>query len=161
MILSRPEWGAIPARSEFSPLDRFQIQFVTVHRDPELADGAPHSACPSALRSAQLRDQATGRADLRWNAVACPHGQLYDVRGNWYSAETLMSEVDRTSLAIAHLGTMTDEGMAAIFGYWTFAQALFPGANIATHRGWDPASTCPGNDMILAVEEWVRQERDG
>lgn len=173
MILSRPEWGAIPMRvdTEFAPIERERIQFLTVHRDVGdglgLVEGMEHSTCPSILRAAQLRDQGYGKVDLRWNFVACPHGQLYDVRGYWFSAETRMPEVDRVSLAIAHLGMVDPEvpgggpGMAAIFGYWQFLKALFPGIGVAVHRGWDSGVDCPGGDITEIVDGWVRADRMG
>lgn len=161
MILSRSEWGALPTNGDLVPHDRARIQFLTVHRDLELAKGADHTACPNALRAGQLRDQLDGKVDLGWNLAACPHGQLYDIRSQWMLAETGVGgtgEIDRVSLAIALLGAEpTQAGLDAIKGYWHFLHALFPGINIATHRGWDALSDCPGNDIVFAVQGWVEE----
>ena len=148
-LITRAQWGARAPRAR--PPEDFTG--ATAHWEGPHMGTFPHASCPAKVRGIQaFHMDARGWSDIAYNAVVCPHGYVFEGRGQGVRSAANGTDVGNDADgAVCYLGgegdPFTPEGAAAM------ADALHlvsPGGLRHAHRDWKP-TTCPG-DTIAA---WV------
>lgn len=152
-FVSRAEWGARPPRSRSTNITPTSC---TAHYGGDSPWGGTigsHQRCPVIVRSWQnFHMDGRGWSDLAYNAVACPHGYVFEGRGRGVrSAANGTNQGNQSSYAICYLAgdgdPLTDDGKRA---YLDAARWL--GQPLTkVHSDWF-ATACPGG----AVRAWVK-----
>lgn len=148
-LITRAQWGARAPRAR--PGEDFTGG--TAHWEGPHMGTFPHASCPAKVRGIQaFHMDARGWSDIAYNAVVCPHGYVFEGRGQGVRSAANGTNVGNDSDgAVCYLGgegdPFTPEGAAAMADalHW-----LSPGGQRHAHRDWKP-TTCPG-DTIAA---WV------
>ena len=148
-LITRAQWGARAPRAR--PAEDFTGG--TAHWEGPHMGTFPHASCPAKVRGIQaFHMDARGWSDIAYNYVPCPHGYVFEGRGQGVrSAANGTNAGNDADGAVCYLGgegdPFTPEGAAAM------ADALHlvsPGGLRHAHRDWKPTA-CPG-DTIAA---WV------
>lgn len=167
MILSRADWGAVSAPFTRIP-NLNQVQFLTLHRIVDYTIDN-HAACLDWLLLDQMDAMNRGLPDITWNAVCCPHGQLYDCLGleQWPMVNDHIGEGERSAslsllvLSTSLIGELDEEQRNKIRTYRLhYFGGQYPAAVCVTHRAWDRDATCPGGELANFVAE-LEAERAG
>lgn len=158
-FVSRAEWGAAPPRG--STTIPGPVLGVTCHWEgPTMGWPWRHTDCPRKVRAIQRYHQGTkGWSDIAYNALACPHGDVFEGRGpgrrSAANGESDIGGNDRW-YALCYLAGIGDEFTAA--GQAAMLQAIAwlrsegrAGLAVNGHRDHHPTE-CPG-EVIYA---WVR-----
>lgn len=148
-LITRAQWGARAPRAQ--PPEDFTG--ATAHWEGPHMGTFPHASCPAKVRGIQaFHMDARGWSDIAYNAVVCPHGYVFEGRGQGVRSAANGTNVGNDADgAVCYLGgegdPFTPEGAAAMADalHW-----LSPGGQRHAHRDWKP-TTCPG-DTIAA---WV------
>lgn len=148
-LITRAQWGARAPRAQ--PPEDFTGG--TAHWEGPHMGTFPHASCPAKVRGIQaFHMDARGWSDIAYNAVVCPHGYVFEGRGQGVRSAANGTNVGNDSDAAAcYLGgegdPFTPEGAQAMADalHW-----LSPGGLRHAHRDWKPTA-CPG-DTITA---WV------
>lgn len=148
-LITRAQWGARAPRAR--PAEDFTG--ATAHWEGPHMGTFPHASCPAKVRGIQaFHMDARGWSDIAYNAVVCPHGYVFEGRGQGVRSAANGTDVGNDADgAVCYLGgegdPFTPEGAAAMADalHW-----LSPGGQRHAHRDWKP-TTCPG-DTIAA---WV------
>jgi len=150
-LITRAEWGARPPDS----ITSLSVDTDTNHwGGPGFGAPFPHSSCPAKVRAWQnFHMDSRGWTDIAYNAVACPHGYVFEGRGRGRrSAANGTTAGNSGSYATCYLGGEGDEftedakrAMRASGNWLTRA-----GSRRLGHRDWK-STTCPG-DVIYG---WV------
>lgn len=158
-FISRAEWGAAPSRG--TTRIPGPVLGVTCHWEgPAMGWPWPHTQCPRKVQAIQRYHQGTkGWADVAYNALACPHGDVFEGRGpdvrSAANGESVIGGNDRW-YAVCYLAGVGDdftaEGQAAMLAAIAWLrQEGGAGKAVNGHRDHHPTE-CPGD----AIYAWVR-----
>jgi len=149
-LVTRQEWGARDPKS----ITRLISGKVTSHWEGPHMGVFPHESCDDKVRGIQnFHMDSRGWSDIAYNAVACPHGYVFEGRGRGVkSAANGTTAGNAGAFAICYLGGEGDEfteagkrAMKAGGDWLTFA-----GSARNSHRDWK-ATACPGD----AIAGWT------
>lgn len=152
-LVTRDQWGARPPAG---PIPAIVSTATTAHWEgPGLWLGVigPHTSCAPKVRAIQaFHMDDRGWLDIAYNAVACPHGFVFEGRGpDRRSAANGTNAANNVSAVVCYLGgegdPFTPEGQTAMVDAAEWLRAPLERG----HRDWYPTE-CPG-DTIYA---WVR-----
>jgi hypothetical protein len=150
-LVTRGEWGARPPNS----VTGLSVDTDTDHwGGPGFGAPFPHESCPAKVRAWQnFHMDSRGWSDIAYNAVACPHGFLFEGRGRGRrSAANGTTAGNSGSYATCYLGgegdDFTEAGKRAMraSGNWLTRA----GSRRLGHRDWK-STTCPGGDIYAWV----------
>lgn len=148
-VITRAQWGARAPRAR--PPEDFTGG--TAHWEGPHMGTFPHTSCPAKVRGIQaFHMDARGWSDIAYNYIPCPHGYIFEGRGQGVRSAANGTNVGNDSDgAVCYLGgegdPFTPEGAQAM----AYALHLVsPGGQRHAHRDWKPTA-CPG-DTIAA---WV------
>lgn len=150
-LVTRAEWGARSAN-----LTALDVDMVSVHWEGPHMGTPAHSDCAGIVRGFQdFHIDGRGWSDIAYNAVACPHGYVFEGRGRGRrSAANGDAESNSASYAICFMGgegdAFTDGARDAIndAAEWLVAD---PARRWGVHRDW-VSTACPGDEITA----WVR-----
>jgi hypothetical protein len=171
MIRDRGHWKAAPA--PFTPLNPDRVQFLTLHRisTPTITPHLPatHAHCIEWLQTEQLTAMDRGLPDIPWNAVCCPHGEMFDCLGAEqlpYQNGDIGPAESRVSLSVLVLsGDGQDVGVPSVQADVVKAYrehyfgVFYPTARFVVHADWEKESECPGDDWRIWVAEMEGERR--
>lgn len=148
-LITRAQWGARPPRAR----PALNGTGGTGHWEGPHMGTFTHASCPAKVRGIQaFHMDARGWSDIAYNAVVCPHGYVFEGRGQGVRSAANGTNVGNDAdYAVCYLGGEGDPFTAE--GATAMAEALHwvsPGGRRHAHRDWKP-TTCPG-DTIAA---WV------
>lgn len=166
-LVSRGEWGAELPNGVTRIVG--PVRGVTVHWEgPAMGWPWPHSQCARKVRSIQRFHQGTrGWADIAYNALACPHGQVYVGRGpgvrSAANGESAIGGNDQW-YAVCYLAGVGDEftaeGQAAMLEAiaWLRKEGS-AGQLVNGHRDHHPTD-CPGDVIYRWVTSGLPPDRE-
>jgi hypothetical protein len=146
-LVTRAEWGARPPDSTTG----LSVDTDTDHwGGPGFGAAFPHSSCATKVRAWQnFHMDSRGWTDIAYNAVACPHGYLFEGRGRGRrSAANGTNDGNSGSYATCYLGgegdVFTDDAKRAMraSGNWLTRA----GSRRLGHRDWK-STACPGDTI--------------
>ncbi len=158
-IVRRAQWGARASRGATRIAG--PVRGVTCHWEgPAMGYPWPHDVCDDKVRSIQrYHMDDKGWADIAYNALACPHGYVYEGRGpNVRSAANGESGIGGNDqwYAVCYLAGVGDEftaeGQAAMLEAIAWLRSDGgAGEAVNGHRDHHPTD-CPGD----VIYRWVQ-----
>ncbi len=145
-LVRRAEWGARWPRS----VTGLTASKVTSHWEGPHMGPFGHESCAAKVRGIQaFHMDARGWTDIAYNAVACPHGYVFEGRGQGVrSAANGTTAGNSGAYAVCYLGGegdgFTDAGERAMkaAGDWL----TWAGSPRNGHRDWK-STACPGDEI--------------
>ncbi len=151
--INRAGWGA---RKPESVTGDTTFKGVAIHYEGVKLGVFPHSKCAGKVKGIQaFHMDSRGYADIAYNYLVCPHGDVYEGRGKGVrSAANGNGQVNSDYLAVCYLSgpgdPVTDAGKVGLRA--AIARCGFAPATTTTHRIVRQGTTeCPGKLLI----EWV------
>lgn len=155
-LIERADWGARPPKASYSSIN--PTEGDTAHWEgPSIGWPWDHAACFSLVRGIQAYHMDhQGWIDIAYNAVACPHGYLFEGRGPGARSAAQING-NPVSYAICFLAGVGDEFTADSKRAWADGREWLMtegGASDVLHvHGPDWVNTaCPGDER----RAWVR-----
>ncbi len=145
-LVTRAEWGARRPRS----VTALWVDLATSHWEGPHMGAFPHESCASKVRGIQaFHMDSRGWSDIAYNAVACPHGYVFEGRGDGVrSAANGTTAGNSGGYAVCYLGGegdgFTEAGSRAMKAAGDWLTRAGSGRN--GHRDWKPTA-CPGDEI--------------
>lgn len=168
-ILTRSEWGAIPAQGVStygSSLPALQKVYdrITVHHDAEVAAKSmtQDQAIERMQRHQDMHINTNGWADIGYHYVISPRGLILAGR-SLFSPGSHVAKANTGNLGICLMGNFESQtppvaqiqSLVELAAWWCYQLKIDP-SNISGHRDFLPTA-CPGATLYSELDEIRRQ----
>lgn len=157
-FVSRKGWNARPPRKPLTAFKPAEVKGMAVHHTVTTPP-ASHGSCASAVRKLQTDAFAEGYADIEYNRLVCPHGYVFEGRGDKVrSGANGTNYSNRAYVAVVVIGKNPDPEKNPLIdaGLQRARRGIlknYPNAKLLRPHSSFKATACPGNPLRAWIAE--------